>query len=196
MTSSQPSYAPGRVWHRSQANAPADAVDIGTGTPWATPFRAGRDGNRQEVVEQFDKWVLHAPDVRARRIRGRIGALVGKDLICDCPRGQCHGSMLATLAHLESANAEHAHRPPGTWLRLSTVENGGVGRYLICVTDPGPGGHVIDAVGKARWMIGNRCSVIAQWLRDRNGSATPMHQIADLATSIRDAHVVVEPLAS
>src|SRR5699024_9100690 len=136
-----------RLWRAKDKNIPSDAVDIGSGSPWATPFRPGKDGTRQEVVAQFEKWLAHAPDRRARWMRGHIIDLVGRDLVCNCSLESCHGDILLNLAALETHRPELQGPPAGIWLRLSVVENEAHSHYLIQVSDPGPTGTVLDAVG-------------------------------------------------
>lgn len=181
-------HAPGRLWRIKDRNRPADAVDIGPGSPWATPFRARRDGTREDIVEQFDKWVLHAPDKRARWIRERVGELAGRDLVCACPAGYCHGGVLLTLAHLETFRPGHVPvvDDPGLWLRVTVWDDHGqLLRFLLRVTDPGPTGTVLEATGPMRWMVGNSCAVIGDWIRARSGSAV---RLAAVHTQL--AHVV------
>ncbi|SIO86993.1 hypothetical protein BQ8420_14620 [Nocardiopsis sp. JB363] len=182
-------HAPGRLWRIKDRDRPTDAVDIGPGSPWATPFRVRRDGTRQDIVEQFDKWVLHAPDKRARWIREHVGELAGRDLVCACPAGRCHGGVLLTLAHLKTCRPGHvpAVDAPGLWLRVTVWDDHGhLHRFRLRVTGPGPAGTVLEASGPMRWMVGNSCAVIGDWIRARSGSAMRMADVhAQLAPVIK-----------
>lgn len=184
MSSIRRLYAGHRIWRTTDKNKPADAVDISAGSRWATPFTTGRDGTRQDIVDQFDKWLLHAPDRRARWMRSHLGELAGHDLACTCSPDFCHGGILLTMASLETCHPDYQEETAGVWLRLVATENGTLSRYLIQVTDTGPTGTVIDAVGRARWMIGNPCSAIGTWLRNRDGSAMELERAYELARAV------------
>lgn len=180
MTTITPLYVPGRLWNIKDRNIPDDAISIGPGTPWATPFTSGRDGTREDIITQYDKWVLHAPDRRARWIRDHISDLAGYDMVCSCPRGYCHGRVLTTLAHLETCNPTYQPGPrptDGIWLRVSATEHGRLQRFRVKVSETGPAGRVIDADDKVRWMIGNSCVRIGDWIRRREGSVSRLDQI-------------------
>ncbi|MEV6651717.1 DUF4326 domain-containing protein [Streptomyces sp. NPDC051219] len=62
-------------------------------SPLASPFRPGRDGSRQEVVERYREWLVGRPDLLALlpELRGhRLG----------CWRGPqaCHAQVIAQMA--------------------------------------------------------------------------------------------------
>ena len=60
---------------------PSNAVYCGRGSPYGNPFIIGKDGNRDEVCEKFEKLILPSLDVSKLR---------GKDLICYCKPKRCH----------------------------------------------------------------------------------------------------------
>lgn len=69
---------------------------------WMNPYRIGRHGTRDEVIEKYRQHVLSAPD-----LLGALTDLRGKVLACWCsPEGGitasdplvCHGQVLAELA--------------------------------------------------------------------------------------------------
>jgi hypothetical protein len=61
---------------------------------WANPFKIGPDGDRTRVIEKYREYILGRPDLLAR-----IGELRGKVLACWCYPDDCHGDVLAELAH-------------------------------------------------------------------------------------------------
>lgn len=70
------------------------------GQGWGNPFKIGRDGTREEVIEQYRAWILNQPALLAR-----LPELRGKVLGCWCKpsagfngRLLCHGQVLAGLA--------------------------------------------------------------------------------------------------
>ena len=78
---------------------PTDAVYIGRGSPWGNPFHIGRDGNRDEVCDRFEREILPTLDLRP---------LIGKKMVCYCKPRRCHGdSILKELEKLE--NDENLH---------------------------------------------------------------------------------------
>jgi len=72
-----------------------DGCDVYIGRPskWGNPFVIGRDGTREEVIEQYRTWIQEQPDLIAS-----IPELRGKRLGCFCSPLPCHGDILAKLA--------------------------------------------------------------------------------------------------
>jgi Domain of unknown function (DUF4326) len=61
---------------------------------WANPFKVGKDGSREVVVEKYKRYLLtERPDLVAR-----LPELKGKALGCWCAPDLCHGHVLARLA--------------------------------------------------------------------------------------------------
>jgi hypothetical protein len=61
---------------------------------WANPFRIGRHGDRETVIELYRQRLLKRPDLLAR-----LPELRGLRLGCWCkPEHACHGDILAALA--------------------------------------------------------------------------------------------------
>lgn len=67
-------------------------VYIGRGSPWGNPFVIGPDGTRQEVIQQFERWIRGRPELIAR-----LPELKGKVLGCFCAPLPCHGEVLIKL---------------------------------------------------------------------------------------------------
>jgi len=80
-----------RVHNKHHRTAPADAEYIGRGSPYGNKFVIGRDGDRDDVCDKFEREVLPTLDVSALR---------GKDLVCFCKPHRCHGDSI-----LKKANA-------------------------------------------------------------------------------------------
>ncbi len=90
MTIEQQALALVKVHNKRAGTAPAGAVYIGRGSPWGNPFVIGKDGDRDEVCDRFEREVLPTLDLEPLR---------GRDLICWCKPARCHGdSILAALA--------------------------------------------------------------------------------------------------
>jgi len=76
-------------------------VYIGRPSKWGNPFKIGRDGNRQEVIEKYRKWIVKQPDLMAE-----IPRLRGKVLGCHCKPLACHGDVLAEMANATLSKTE------------------------------------------------------------------------------------------
>ena len=70
-----------RVLNKYRDEMPPDAVNCMRGTPYGNPFVIGRDGDRDEVCDLFEREVL--PDLD-------VSALRGRDLVCCCKPKRCH----------------------------------------------------------------------------------------------------------
>ena len=80
--------------------APPDAVYVGRGTPFGNPFRIGRDGDRDQVVERYAYWLSRAEQTGlVMQIRHQ---LCGKDLVCWCAPLPCHADVLLEVANARS----------------------------------------------------------------------------------------------
>jgi Domain of unknown function (DUF4326) len=64
---------------------------------WGNPFRIGRDGDREEVIARYRRWLYE--ELRLGRLSVReLAALHGKVLGCWCTPRSCHGEVLAAAA--------------------------------------------------------------------------------------------------
>ena len=90
-----------KVLNKYRDNIPEDAVYIGRGSRWGNPFKIGKDGTREEVVEKYRE-LINRPGFF---LRVGIGRLVGKDLVCYCAPAACHGDILLEMA--EKYDREH-----------------------------------------------------------------------------------------
>lgn len=69
-------------------------VYIGRPSKWGNPFRIGIDGDREEVITKFHRWILGMPG-----LLHDIHDLRGKRLGCWCAPQPCHGDILARMAN-------------------------------------------------------------------------------------------------
>ena len=82
---------------RKCPHIPENAVRIDRRTRWGNPYRIGRDGTREEVIERYRETLW-------RRIRNgeidmkELAALDGKTLACWCTPQRCHGEILSRAA--------------------------------------------------------------------------------------------------
>ena len=82
-----------------------DAVYIGRmnprrglpASPFANPFRIGRDGPRGAVIEKYRVYFWQRPELIARA----RSELRGKTLACWCAPLPCHGDILLAVANRE-----------------------------------------------------------------------------------------------
>jgi len=69
-------------------------VYIGRGSKWGNPYKIGKDGDREEVIVKYRKWIMMpAQDY----LRSCLGELKGKVLGCFCKPLACHGDVLVEL---------------------------------------------------------------------------------------------------
>lgn len=73
-------------------------------SPFANPFRIGRDGDRYEVIAKWGPWASSQPGL-LERIRRE---LTDKILVCWCSPKACHGDILAALCDQPKENNECA----------------------------------------------------------------------------------------
>lgn len=80
---------------RDKCNIPIDAIYIGRGSPYGNPFVMGRDGDRDEVCDKFEKMVE-----KNRKLKRKfIIELSGRSLKCFCKPLRCHGDYLLKIAN-------------------------------------------------------------------------------------------------
>lgn len=71
-------------------------IYIGRGSKWGNPFKIGPDGNREEVIEKYEAYIL-----ANQELLDSLDELRGKTLGCWCNPKPCHGDVLAELADKE-----------------------------------------------------------------------------------------------
>ena len=89
-----------RVLNRRTDAIPPDAVYIGRPSKWGNDFThlQGRTLARfkvnsvEEAVAAYRRWIVQQPELMAA-----LHELRGKDLVCWCKPGPCHGDVLLEL---------------------------------------------------------------------------------------------------
>ena len=72
-------------------------VYIGRPSPYGNPFRLRNEGERNQVIDEFEKYLKRS--IKKGTITKReIAALHGKDLVCWCAPKACHGDVLERYA--------------------------------------------------------------------------------------------------
>ena len=110
------------------------AVFVDRRGPFGNPFKIGKDGDRDEVCDKFEKWIGDQSE-----ILGRVDELRGKVLVCHCYPERCHGMTLAKLANGEPITAKTS----------TTKSRSGV------MIDSGPieATHTFSATPKDKWRM-------------------------------------------
>ena len=67
-------------------------VYIARPSKWGNPFKIGRDGDRNQVIELYRNWV-----VKQRDLMSSLNELKGKCLGCFCKPKRCHGDILVRM---------------------------------------------------------------------------------------------------
>jgi hypothetical protein len=71
-------------------------VYIGRGSKWGNPFKIGKDGTRERVIELYRAYIREQ-----RGLLADLGEIRGKVLGCWCSPLPCHGDVLAELCDRE-----------------------------------------------------------------------------------------------
>ena len=66
-------------------------VYIGRPSKWGNPFKIGKDGTREEVIEKYRNYMQDS------HLLDHIQELKGKTLGCYCKPAACHGDVLVEL---------------------------------------------------------------------------------------------------
>lgn len=61
-------------------------------SPFANPFKIGRDGTRAEVIEKYRRYIVTRTD-----LMDALPELEGKTLACWCVPEPCHGNVILQL---------------------------------------------------------------------------------------------------
>jgi uncharacterized protein DUF4326 len=88
-------WAMPKVYNKHHKDAPKDAVYVGRPSRWGNPFVIGKDGNREEVIAKYRKFIQEWSGIRNYLIQ----ELKGKDLVCWCAPKPCHADVLLEIAN-------------------------------------------------------------------------------------------------
>jgi hypothetical protein len=89
-----------RVLNRHIDEIPPDAVNVERPSKWGNPFIIGRDGNRDQVCDKYDKMIRNLTPFQAHEFMNAVlRDLKGRDLFCVCVPLRCHGTTLLRLAN-------------------------------------------------------------------------------------------------
>ena len=67
-----------------------------TASPFCNPFKVGKDGTREEVIEKFREHIMQRI-AKEPQLKNALLALKGKNLGCWCAPESCHGNVLLEL---------------------------------------------------------------------------------------------------
>lgn len=84
-----------KVHNKYHRTAGPDAVYIGRGSPYGNPFVIGKDGDRDEVCNKYEQYLLSNPQL----LQAVKTNLRGRDVVCFCAPKRCHGDTLVRLAN-------------------------------------------------------------------------------------------------
>lgn len=80
-------------------------VYIGRGGDYGNPYKIGRDGTRDEVIERYKQW-FYVRLSRDENFRDSIVALKGKTLGCYCKPEKCHGDVIVEFLESMTTNKQ------------------------------------------------------------------------------------------
>lgn len=81
------------VLNRKKSGLPEKSVYIGRPSLFGNPFIEGIDGTRDEVINQFEQYILSKPHL----IEFGRKHYKGRNLVCWCKPKPCHGDILLKL---------------------------------------------------------------------------------------------------
>lgn len=95
-----------QILNKYKSGIPKGAVYIGRPSKWGNPFELGKDGDRDLVVEKFEKWLttgesfgnINASEEKRQSILQSLDELSNKDLVCFCAPKKCHGDVLIKMS--------------------------------------------------------------------------------------------------
>ena len=83
-----------KVYRKGNVPDGVATVYIGRPSKWGNPFPLYGEQFRDEVIAQYEQYLLNSPELLAQ-----LGELKGKDLVCWCAPKACHGDILLRLAN-------------------------------------------------------------------------------------------------
>lgn len=86
---------------RNKRNTSKFDVYVGRPSIWGNPFSIGKDGNRDEVIQKYKKYLLGNEDLMKL-----LPTLKRKILGCWCAPLPCHADIISELANAHSEEEE------------------------------------------------------------------------------------------
>jgi hypothetical protein len=83
-----------------------EGARAGSDGRWGNPFKAGRDGTRQEVIAKYERWLLDQPELMRQ-----LPDLRGKIFGCWCAPKACHGDVLVRLSNASITTVPKPEQP-------------------------------------------------------------------------------------
>ena len=86
-----------KVWNKRKGSPkpPKGAIYVGRPTKWGNPFVLEQEEDRDDVLAQYEEWLLSQPELVAEVRR----ELKGKHLVCWCAPRACHADILLRVAN-------------------------------------------------------------------------------------------------
>jgi hypothetical protein len=79
-------------WRELEDSALVDRTTI-----FGNPFVEGRDGNRKQVLDKYERWIWASEQ---KFLRNRMmKELQGKNLVCHCAPQDCHADIILKIAN-------------------------------------------------------------------------------------------------
>jgi len=88
-----PKGAKNTILNKRTDTIPDDAIFCGRGSVFGNPFKTGRDGTREQVIEKYREWFYAT--LKDSFFAEQVGALRGRVLVCFCRPLRCHVSVIA-----------------------------------------------------------------------------------------------------
>lgn len=85
------------VLNKYKDTIPPDAVYIGRGSIWGSPFPMSDTCTREQSLEQYKVWVVQQIKSGHYSVE-QLASLHGKSLVCFCAPKECHGHTLEKLS--------------------------------------------------------------------------------------------------
>lgn len=86
------------VLNKRNGSIPKGAIYVGRPSKWGNPFKIGKDGTREEVIQKYRSRIFN---ILQSADSHYLDELKGKDLVCWCSPLPCHADILLELANQE-----------------------------------------------------------------------------------------------
>jgi len=86
-----------KVLNKYHGGMKPGVVYIGRGSIYGNPFIIGKDGDRDDVINKYEEYLMRNTELLAK-VKANLR---GKDLVCFCAPKRCHGDVLLKIANEE-----------------------------------------------------------------------------------------------